>query len=280
MRLLDYVQRYALSRDVSADYIDQLACCVRALERTLGQPVQVDQLSPDLVNQFLHQQKAAGLCCTTRKNRRRMLLTLWRSAALAGLVAPPGLVPIAPVRQCDHLVASWSADQVRQLLATADGLEGVIRKLDIPKAHYWGSYVPAGWDTGLRGCDVRRFERPHIGPDGTVRLVQVKTGRSKRVKLRPSTVDRIDQSLAACPRQLIWPLWADVDQWRKQARKLVDRAGLPGSIGRLRHSSGTEVELAHPGRGHEHLGNTRAVFLLHYFDDSRAVYDRPMPQEL
>lgn len=57
-------------------------------------------------------------------------------------------------------------------------------------------------------------------------------------------------------------------------------AGLSGSIGRLRHSSGTAFEISHPQRGHEHLGNTRKVFEGHYLDESLIGGEVDMPPEL
>lgn len=280
MRLIDFVHRYGQSRDVSCDYVKQLVHCVHAVDSTLKRSVQVNELTADLLNEFLHKQKGLGLKPNTRKNRRRMLLTLWRNASANGLVAPINCVPIAPVRQVDTIVEAWTSDQVRQLLELAENLPGNMPKLELPKALYWGSWIRSAWDSGLRGCDLRRMERKHIGCEGSVSLVQVKVGKRQRIKLRASTVACIDRSLCACPRDLVWPVWTSIPQWRKAAKKLVALAGLPGSIGLLRHSSGTDVELAAPGRGHEHLGNTRAVFLAHYFDDRLAAFDRPMPREL
>lgn len=281
MRLLAFVHEYALTRDLTPDSIRQLQSAVRALDRSLGRQVHVRELCTRLVNDFLAQQKAAGLSWHTRRNRRRILLTLWKAAAFAGLVAPRGIQPVAPVRSRGHLVHCWTVAQVRQLLAAAEGLQGHVgRRLPVPRAAYWASYVAAAWDSGLRGCDVRCFRRDLIAPDGTVRLVQNKTDRRQRVRLHPSTLERIDRCLAVYPRLVIWPVASNLRVWRKAAARVVRAAGLTGSLGRLRHSSGTDVELRFPGQGHYHLGNSRAVFEAHYFDDSRAVFTRPMPQPL
>ena len=81
-------------------------------------------------------------------------------------------------------------------------------------------------------------------------------------------------------RELIWPLWGRLGCWRRAAKRLVRAAGLPGSIGRLRHSSGTAVEIKHPGRGHEHLGNTRAVFERNYLDHQMIEGNKVLPDSL
>lgn len=62
-------------------------------------------------------------------------------------------------------------------------------------------------------------------------------------------------------------MWASAESFRKEARKLISAAGLPGSLKWLRSGSGSNFERLHPGRGHEHLGNTRAVFEAHYLVD-------------
>jgi hypothetical protein len=81
-------------------------------------------------------------------------------------------------------------------------------------------------------------------------------------------------------RPLCFPTWGRLELWRREALRLVKLAGLSGGIGQLRHSSGTAVELHHPGRGHEHLGNTRAVFERHYLDLDQTAFERPLPPEL
>lgn len=55
---------------------------------------------------------------------------------------------------------------------------------------------------------------------------------------------------------------------------------MEGSIGKLRHSSGTAAEIIHPGHGHEHLGNTRDVFERHYLDLQKVCSLRVQPPSL
>jgi hypothetical protein len=52
-------------------------------------------------------------------------------------------------------------------------------------------------------------------------------------------------------------------------------AGLAGTIGQLRHASGTAFEIENPGRGHEHLGNPSAIFEHHYLDHSKVGDGKP-----
>lgn len=280
MRLTDFVRLYASQRDVVESYVDQLTWCVRALDVAVG-PVDVGHLSTELVARALQRWRQRGLSDETRRSRRRMLMTLWKDASRRGLVPWP-LWPPAPVTVADRPAKGWTHRQVQQLLAAAEAMPGVVSPSRLPLARslYWSSYVAAAWDTGLRGCDMRRLRLADIGEDGTVQLVQKKTGRRHIVRLQPATVRRVDRCAEAMPRPLVWPAWGRIELWRRQAAHLVKLAGIAGSIGHLRHSSGTDVELRHPGLGHKHLGNTAVVFDREYFNPALGPYNRPSPTPL
>ena len=79
------------------------------------------------------------------------------------------------------------------------------------------------------------------------------------------------------PRRLSWPLWVSLDQWRIQARKLVRRAALPGSTGRLTIAPAPRSNWRTRAAG-MNTWATPAVFLAHHFDESRAVFDRQIPR--
>ena len=269
----EHLERYLGAREVSSGYANQLRWALADLERFHGCDLGIDDLTPDLVNSWLHHMAQRGLSAETRASRRRMLLTLWRDAADLGIITPPRR--IAKVGRRDRIITTWTVDQVRQLLHACDLLAGSYRP-GIAKRDYWRAYVLTAWDTGLRGCDLRALPRSAIRPDGTVRLVQHKTGRRVRCRLRPGTVQAITATFPP-DRELCFPTWSRLEYWQREAHRLVTLAGLTGSIGQLRHSSGTAVEREHPGRGHEHLGNTRAVFERHYLDADQVAFDRPLP---
>lgn len=108
-------------------------------------------------------------------------------------------------------------------------------------------------------------------------IVQAKTGRVVHGRLRPAALAAIGEFLLRDRRELVWPLWCNLEVWRTIARRLVRRAGLPGSIGWLRRSAATACELAHPGAGYQFLGNTPDVFFAHYFDRSQVDVPQPPP---
>jgi len=278
MLLMEYVRQYLDSRDVSAGYRAQVKSAILAMEKFTGHPLSLADLSVDLLNRYLSTTRSS-LSPETRKHRRAVCLTIWRAAADDELVPAPRERKVMRVRVPEKLHTAWSPEQVRQLLTAADQLRGRIFQNGVDQGRYWRSYVMAAWDSGLRGCDLRQLRREDITARGLVVLIQQKTGRRLLSQFRMETVDAIEATYPP-DRPAIWAICGGLRLWRDHARRLVARAGLTGGIGRLRHSSGTAVELLHPGRGHEHLGNTRRVFEQHYLDHDRAFVAKPMPERL
>ena len=279
MTLGAFAASYAAQRDVCAAYIEQIEVTVRSFDHHLGRAARHTDLTPDVVNAWLAQLRGAGMAPATRSSRRRVILTLWQAAADNDLAAEPRRRLIAKPRRQDRLVRAWSANEVCQLLAAAGRLSGPLGATGIDAGRYWSSYVRAAWDTGLRGCDLRSLEHDWISNTGRLQIIQHKTGARHALTMRQSTIDAIDRSFPPA-RRLIWPRWCCLRTWRIHARRLVRSADLTGSIGRLRSASGTAAEVAHPGRGHEHLGNGRAVFERHYLDPLAVMSNPPLPPEL
>lgn len=277
MKLRDVLRQHAEAREIAKCYEDQLRWALNAFERCCGKPVDSRDLCANLINQHIRCCRNNGMRDESRRSRLRNLLVLWHAAADRGLAPEPPRRQIVRVKVRDRIPTAWTIANVRLLLGAANTLKGEYRH-GIAKSAYWASYVRAAWDTGLRGCDLRKFPTSLIRV-GSIRLVQVKTGKRKRVALRPLTVAAIRASYPP-ERDLIWPTWGRLELWRREARALVQLAGLKGGIGRLRHSSGTAFEIEYPQRGHEHLGNTRAVFEGHYFDQDIAGGDVDLPPEL
>jgi hypothetical protein len=268
-----HLERYLSAREVSASYAAQLRHALAMLERFHGSDLDLSDLHPELLNAWLTDAAKRGLSDETRRSRRRMALTLWRDAADLGLVAPPRRV--MRVSQRDRINTAWNLEDMTRLLSACDQLTKFYSH-GISKRLYWRSYIMTAWDSGLRGCDLRRLMRTGIRTDGCVTIIQHKTGRRLRCRLRPETVTAINATFPPA-RELCFPMWGRLEAWRREAARLLRLSGLAGSIGQLRHSSGTAVEHDHPGHGHEHLGNTRAVFERHYLDLDQVAFDRPLP---
>ena len=272
----DLVSRYAAGRAISPGYTGQLRWALDAFGRTLGHRPGPADFTAENVNGYLVAEFDRGLAPATRKNRRRMLLTLWAWLADEGESTLPPRRRIAPAPRVEPVPQAWTVGDVRRLLAAAERMPRSLA--GIPSPAYWRAWVLVAWDTGLRGCDVRRLRPVDVRDCQVVR--QVKTaGKPVLVRLRAETLIAIRATFPP-DRDLLFPLGRSIHSWRRRAARLVARAQLAGGIGRIRSSAGTAAEIAAPGRGHEHLGNTREVFERHYLDRRLLPPDRPLPEEL
>lgn len=275
MRLLNLVDRYELANDIKPSSAAQLRWAVKGLDKHLGRSATVADLAPDVLNGLLKEMRDDGRSSATIKNRRANLLTLWRSARRMKLIAtrPRGVRRIKLVRQAP---VAWTQEEVNRLLASAGTLRGRVRGTGLPAAKWWCAYIRTAWDTGLRRCDLFALQPEHVR-EGWVTLVQQKTGQVIHCALHPSTLAAI-RDLGATDGLLPW---RGMSAFYRHFKALMALAGLKGKPKWLRRSSGTAVELAHPGQGGRHLGHlTPGMAERHYFDQSILSKGKPMPPPL
>lgn len=279
MYLDDYAAVLVARCDGSPGYAAQLHWTISHFEKFAGRQLTLADLSEQLLNDFMRSCRDRLAPCT-RRSRRNMILRLWRFAATDPLLEdrplPPRMEAITRIKVPQTPVEAWTLEEVRRLYGVAGGLTGKYGDR-FDKSAYWQSYILAAWDLGWRGCDLRTF--PVAAAKERVKIVQQKTGRVVYGRLRPPALRAIGRFVADDPRELVWPLWCRLSVWRLIARRLVRRAGLPGSIGWLRGAAATACELVHPGKGYRFLGNTPDVFYRHYFDRSQGELPQPPPLE-
>jgi integrase len=196
-----------------------------------------------LVSRFLAEKQAAGLSSYYRRSMRSCLVALLRYAGKSDRVRPVKLDELEP--------RSWSPAEVSRLLAACDCL--------LPKHRpWWRTIIAVAFYCGLTQCDLFRLERQHIDAQWVLRTRRSKT-QKKVVAQLPAWL------VAELPSEgRLWPLSTSQESFRQTFSRIVRKAGLTGSFKQLRKSCGTETERLFPGRGHEALANTRAIFGLHY----------------
>jgi len=268
MMLMDFVEHYALCRDLTAGYVEQLAICVKRLEQFAERKLAVADLDDALVNRWIRHVQ----CFQSRQtacDKRRGLLTLWKAAAEEGLCKPHGKIRL--VKLPEKVVDGWSAAEASLLLKTAAAMKGNQRKVGIPKWLYWTSFIMASWDSALRLGDLLALERSDIWPApggaGLLSIVMRKTGRQIRLQLRPATMQAIDASMQfGGKRKLIWPLGGHREAWYRQFKRLVKKAGLTGTSRYLRRGASSEAESLQAGAGPALLGHRDdgTTFRQHY----------------
>lgn len=270
---------YGLVRGVKPSTMRQYVIVADLFERWAGFPVRLDELDERSVSEWLRDYAATHKPDTVR-SKRNQILALWRGASDDGLCEDP--IGRRVRRSCvpEPLVTAWTKAEVEQLLAAAAKLPRR-HQCGLRRSEWWQLAIRVAWDSGLRWADQVAIEVSAVRPDGLVSVRQSKTGKVATFQFSPSTMEAIKSSLERCPRSIVIPWTASGETFRDQAKRLVKKAGVrEGTWKWIRRGSGTDVELQAPGAGHQHLGNTRAVFERSYGDRSILGRCVPSPREL
>ena len=236
-------ESYVLAHDLmpaSVDYYRRITSC---FQKWYGGPVPMDAFDVELCNRFLLAKQQAGRASHYRKSLRNGLRALLNFADVPGKLRSVKFERLRP--------AAWSKEEVQRLV-------------DAAPDEAWRIRISLSYFTGLNQCDLERVEKRHF-VDGVLEWRRSKTGKLVKVRIPAALVARLPDVGPVCPRVVS-------DEWiRRTFAKIVKAAGLVGTLKTLRKSSGTAVESQHPGCGHLHLGNTRAVFELHYMNPERGL---------
>lgn len=259
LTLTEFSDRYVRARRVSAAYGANIRRRAAAIERHAHQRDIDRVLSEPVVNEFLASLDRSPF---TIRSYRSDLLALWNAAADADLVP----YPVARRIPCPHvpelLIECYTLGEARGILAAARDASGVYPN-GVPKRLYWPAVIQLAWDSGLRRGDVWLFRRDAVRPDGSLRLVQHKTGRALSVRLRPATL----AALKAIDRPLPCAWSLDPSFFGRHFKRLIAAAGVNrGTFKWLRRASGSYVEAAFPGSGHRHLGHSQRVVFDRFYD--------------
>lgn len=273
MTLAEFAERYALARNISPMYAYTLKRRAAALQEH-ARATEIDRvLAESPVNSFL-----SSLRCSpyTVRGYRGDILSLWNGAADADLVPYPIPRRVRRPSVPELMVDCYSVDEAQAILAHVRTMRGAFAN-GVAYRRYWPAAVRLAWEAGFRRGDVWRFRRDAVRSDGTLRIVQHKTGHVVMVRLRPATVEAIDQLSGAFP--LSWPLVPA--QFGRHWRKIVQGAGVKrGTFKWIRRASGSYVELAQPGTGHRHLGHKHRSTFDKFYDAKLGAHLLPMPPAL
>lgn len=214
------------------------------------------EFSAESVSRFLLAKQEAGRSSHYRASLRNALRALLRSVGCTDKLRQVRLVSLTP--------AAWTPQEIARLIAACDHM---------PEASqaYWQTLIAAAWHTGLSQADLHRVRLDDFAADGTLEIARRKTGRVAFVAVPREILATVRPNLdGRC-----WPLLTSREWFRRTFAKVVKRAGLFGTFPKIRKSSGTYAELLNPGRGHEHLANSRKVFESHYLA-RRHVAGKPL----
>lgn len=272
-RLTTFAQKYLDSRAVSDVYAANITRRAAALERFAASDSIREILQEPVVNKFL---KALTCKPVTIRSYRSDYLALWNAAADYDLVPYPVARRIVCPAVPTPLVDCYDIAEAQALLVAAGKLIGKYRH-GVLKRHYWSAAIRLAWDAGFRRGDIWLFRRDSVRADGTLRIVQHKTGQVVTVRLRASTVLALDAIQDNQP--LRWPIGGTY--FGRHFRAITKAAGVSrGSFKWLRRSSGSYVEMAQPGAGHKHLGHATPQMFDRHYDAKLGGHALPQPPEL
>lgn len=270
MLLSEFVPHYAITRDLRQTTIDQLAFAARAFEKFAG-PVQLGDLSADIVNNWIAARLAEGLARKTVSVQRMGVLCLWREAARRNQ-APPLADHIRQVRLRQPIPIAWWPEEFTKLIATIDTLDGAF-PCGVPRRLLLRAFALVGYYSGLRPGDLILLRSAEVLTKAVVS--QSKTGDPIEVVLPDDAMTAVLATQAE-RRELLFPLSRHrVCYWLKRLRTL---AGIKGSAKWLRRTGATRCEQQQPGSAMAFLGHrTHGLAYKHYVDLRQLATKKPIP---
>jgi integrase len=199
---------------------------IKNLERTLGRPALLEDLTDDNVAQLMQDIIDRGGSPHTANKERSQLLAIWRFAAQTKVV---DRWPTVTPEQCPERVPmAWMPDDVRSLLAAAAAAKGRIGRA--PAAVWWTALISVCLDTGERIGAVSQAEWTWLERDWILVPAEARKGRKRdrRYRLAPETVARLKELRKHSQGSQVmfeWPYGRSYI-WAKYG-KLLQAAGLP-----------------------------------------------------
>ena len=247
---LDAYLLYNDVRETTADYYRRVVSTYSSwssLDRAR------DQFTAAVASQFLRDKQLGGARPYYLKTLRGGLRTLLNFIGEKERLRSVRIEPL--------LIETWGLDDVCRLTAAVrvailrfdDSLAALYRR------HFWSTAIPGAWHTGLSQGDLFRLHESHVDPKtGRVVINRSRTGKRVVTSMPLELFERVRGS------GLLFEPQTGAEHFRAEFSRIVTAAGLAGTFKKLRKSSGTFAERLEPGRGHQHLGNTRKVFETHY----------------
>ena len=271
--LTEFARLHFDCRDVSRFYVDTVCRRTAALEKHACESSIDKVLRESVVNSFLG---SLTLSPYTVKGYRGDILTVWNAAADEDLVPYPVRRRIRAVRTPQLIVECFSLEEARQILAAAHRVKGCYPN-GVARRHYWDATIRLAWDTGFRLGDILKFRLDAVRADGSVQIVQSKTGRIANAILRETTIGALQ--LIGSDRPCEWPLTAS--RFGRHFAAIVKEAKVrKGTFKWLRRASGSYVEAEQPGSGHKHLGHASQDIFDRHYDAKLGGHNLPQPPEL
>jgi len=273
MTLSDFLRNiYVPSRpDLSASGIYQFEVTIRRFQDWTGRPVNIEELTDEMVCSFLAARQQAGSSAPTVNSNRSKLLSLWNCAWRKRLHHDqPRDVPRR--REPQRTPSAWTKEEVARLVDYSFCLNGTVDGLQ--RRYWWPSLILVIWDTSARVGSIRQAAPKQCDlSEGWIHLraEEQKQNADQLFRLQELTTRTI-RHIYDASRPLVWPWPYCRRQLWVHFRRLIEGAGLTAGKGKdlfhkLRRSSlsyvaAHDLELARQQAGH----STSRLTLRHYVD--------------
>lgn len=238
------LESYLLANELAVTSIDYYRKSVQVFRNWCKESGATD-FTAETVSRFLLAKQEQGRSSHYRASLRNALRALLRSSGCGERIRQVKLATLTP--------SAWTPAEIAKLIAACEHMPDASRR-------FWETLIEAAWYTGLSQADLHRIRLEDFAADGTLEIARRKTGRIAFVAVPRELLTRVrPHADGRC-----WPLLTSREWFRRTFARVVKRAGLVGTFPKIRKSSGTYAELLNPGRGHEHLANSRKVFESHY----------------
>lgn len=236
-----------------------------------GRELTCNELTDELVENFLSDCFERGVKAGTCNHYRADLLAFWRFAWKKRLTDDlPRDVPKLKVEQ--QLVDAWTTDELSRIIDAASQLDGNV--CDIPAKVWWPAFVLTIYDTGLRfnALMLRKtsdldFNTGWLSVDAS----DQKQRKGQALKLHEDTL-RLVRTMQPADREFLFP-WAFVcsHSIRDQYRNILQAAGLPHTsrdlFHKLRRTSATFLAaVTDENTASKHLGHSSVSVPRRYLD--------------
>ena len=218
---------------------------IRRLGNFTGHEMTLDELSDDLINDWMTWQVERGLSPETANGCMGHILALWRYAWKKRLVEE---LPrdVEKIRTPRRIPEAWSQRELAQILESCAEAGGAIA--GIPAAIWWISFVLASYDSGLRLATMLSLRTEDLDPERGIVYVRAEHQKQKAdqvIRLHKETLAALKEGRCE-DRELLFPIpWKGTQPLTRRYKAILKRAGLPYGhrdlFHKLRRTHGTYV---------------------------------------
>ena len=300
--VLDYVREVYVENKLlgcSERSAPEYLGAARALDKSLGRPVRMAELSEPLITEFKRKRLADGRPSTTVNKDLRHLRPVWRLGHKQGVCPEPPEFDF--LGEPEVLPEAWTLREFAAIVAACDGSPPV---LGIPGVRFWRALMRCFYDTGFRvsamlNLRTRDFDLERgtvmapwsVQKDNADHIIELSRESLEELVLfdqwRPKA--RGLERLGLADVMFYWPKDRTVHAWpalTKGYREILARAKLPSTgkdlFHKVRRLTATQVFIAHGlAAAQAHMGHSHPSVTKRYIDWKQArliTSARSLPQ--